>query len=268
MPWALRNGRKYFYVSQRDGDKVRKIYIGGGDIGRAAELTLEVRKERQERVRTWLKETTATFNALDQLDTELVIELSAYMYASTGFHMDAQSARRVLKKQGATMPEFIPQIPLPATDKSTWQDLRLRASRGDREAAEALLPLLELHPLLRSRWGDLSRVALTHWLTLICGQDEVALRAMHAKVIEIVQSLRRDTADPLEELLARRVGLLWLQVHYFDAQVAAAMTRTPREQDYLVTRQTGAQAAYTLAVQALNDFQTGVRRRVRSRPAG
>lgn len=90
---------------------------------------------------------------------------------------------------------------------------------------------------------------------------------MHAKVLEVVQSLRRDTADPLEELLARRVGLLWLQVHYFDVQVAAAMTRTPREQDYLVTRQTGAQGAYSLAVEALNDFQTGVRRRVRARPA-
>ena len=259
MPWALRNGRKYFYVSQREGDKVRKIYIGGGDIGRAAELTLEVRKERQERVRTWLRETAATYAELDAIDAELVIDLAAYLYATHGFLMNAHSARRTIKSKGISMIESVRKVPLPPTELAKWNELRLRASRGDREAAAALLPVVDQHPELRSRWGDLSRIALSRWLTLVAGADEVTLKALHAEVLDVIRSLRRDSADPMEDLLARRVGLLWLQMHYFDVQVADATTRTPREQEFLVRRQTVTEKAYAEAIMILRDFQAGVR---------
>ena len=259
MPWALRNGRKYFYISQRDGNTVRKIYIGGGDIGRAAELTLDVRKERQERVRTWLAETAATYAELDAIDAELVIDLAACLYATHGFMMDAQSARRTIKTKGFNMIEGVRKVPLPPTELARWNELRLRASRGDREAAAELLPLIDQHPELRSRWGDLSRIALTRWLTLIAGTDEVALKALHAEVMDVIRSLRSDSADSMEDLLARRVGMLWLQMHYFDVTVAEATTRTPREQEFLVKRQAAAERAYAEAILTLRDFQAGVR---------
>ena len=259
MPWALRNGRKYFYVSQRDGNKVRKIYIGGGDIGRAAELTLDVRKERQERVRTWLQETAATYAELDAIDAELVIELSAYLYATHGFVMDAQPARRTMKLKGISMIQGFPKVPLPAAELAKWNELRLRAGRGYREAAAELLPVVEQHPELQSRWGDLSRIALNRWLTLIAGTDEVALKALHAEVLELIRSVRSDSAGQMEDLLARRVGLLWLQMHYFDIQVAAAMPRTPKEQEFLAKRQTATEKAYAEAISTLRDFKAGVK---------
>ena len=259
MPWALRNGRKYFYVSQRDGDRVRKIYIGGGAIGRAAELAIDIRKDRQEQVRTWLAETAATHAELDAIDAELVIDLAAYLYATHGFVLNAQIARQVIKSKVVSMIEGIPKVPLPPTELANWNELRLRASRGDREAAAALLPVVDQHPELRSRWGDLSRIALTRWLTLIAGTDEVALKALHAEVMDVIRSLRSDSADSMEDLLARRVGMLWLQMHYFDVTVAEATTRTPREQEFLVKRQAAAERAYAEAILTLRDFQAGVR---------
>ena len=135
----------------------------------------------------------------------------------------------------------------------------VRASRGDREAAAALLTLVDQHPELRSRWGDLSRVALTRWLTLIAGADAVALKALHAEVMDVIRSLRSDSADAMEDLLARRVGMLWLQMHYFDVQVADATTRTPREQELLVKRQTATEKAYAEAILTLRDFRAGVK---------
>jgi len=259
MPWALRNGRKYFYISQRDGDKVRKIYIGTGAIGRAAELAIDIRKERQEQVRTWLTETAATYAELDAIDAELVIDLAAYLYATHGFVLNAQIARRVIKSKGVSMIEGIPKVPLPPIELARWNELRLRASRGDREAAAALLPLIDQHPELKSRWGDLSRIALNRWLTLIAGTDEVALKALHAEVMDLIRPLRSDTADPMEDLLVRRVGLLWLQMHYFDVMVADATTRTPREQEFLVKRQAAAEKAYSEAIMILRDFRAGVK---------
>lgn len=259
MPWSIRNGRKYFYVSQRDGNKVRKIYIGTGAIGRAAELAIDIRRDRQERVRTWLQETAETYAELDAIDAELVIDLAACLYATHGFLVDAQAARRTIKTKGFNMIEGIPKVPLPPGELAKWNELRLRASRGDRGAAAELLPLIDQHPELKSRWGDLSRIALNRWLTLIAGTDEVALKALHTEVMDLIRSLRSDAADPMEDLLARRVGLLWLQMYYFDVQVADATTRTPREQEFLVRRQAAAEKAYAEAILTLRDFQAGVK---------
>ena len=50
MSWETRKGRRYFYNSVRDGGKIRKVYVGCGDAGRAAELALDMRREREQLV--------------------------------------------------------------------------------------------------------------------------------------------------------------------------------------------------------------------------
>ena len=77
--------------------------------------------------------------------------------------------------------------------------------------------------------------------------------------MDVIRPLRSDSADPMEDLLARRVGLLWLQMHYFDIQVADATTRTPKEQEFLERRQAAKEKAYSEAILILRDFQAGVR---------
>ena len=101
--------------------------------------------------------------------------------------------------------------PLSPDEKKTWVQLRERASRGDREATTELLPFLDQHPQLQEQLGDLSKVALNRWLDLVAGRDEIAKRTTHAKVKELIGSLQQNKDDPLEQLLARQIGLLWLQ---------------------------------------------------------
>ena len=84
MGWEIRNGRRYYYQSQRDGDKVRKIYVGSGDVGRAAELALECRREQQQRVRDWLRLATTKFAELDAIDAEVAVGRAAILYAQYG----------------------------------------------------------------------------------------------------------------------------------------------------------------------------------------
>ncbi len=110
------------------------------------------------------------------------------------------------------------------------------------------------------RWGDLSKLALNNWLNLVAGRDEVGKRTIHAKVLRLIDSLRRDADDPLERLLTQRVGLLWLQAHYIDLQLELAVSRTHEEQAFLAKRQVATQQAYTGAIQALRDYQDRGRR--------
>ena len=96
---------------------------------------------------------------------------------------------------------------------------------------------------------------LNRWLDLVAGRDEIAKRTTHAKVLQLIASLQRDATDPLEQLLTRRAGMLWLQAHYVDIQLAQAMSRTPKEQEFLAKRQHITQQAYATAIRAVRDYQ-------------
>lgn len=87
MGWELRKGRRYYYTSQRDGNKVRKIYAGCGDAGRAAELALECRREVKNRPRDWLREAVRKFTPLDVIDAELTVGLAAVLLAERGIRL-------------------------------------------------------------------------------------------------------------------------------------------------------------------------------------
>ena len=266
MGWETRNGRRYFYKTQRDGHQVRKIYVGTGDVGRAAELAVECRRERRELVRSWLREAAQKFAELDAIDAELAVGVAAVLFAAHGIRLDTRAARRINRKHGETvMAGNVRETPLSPEERETWQELREQSSRGDREAAAALLPFLDAHPQLQDRLGDLSRLALNQWLELVGGRDAVAVRATHGKVMQLVDSLRQDASDPLEELLARRVGLLWLQAHYVDVQLAQATSRTMQEQEFLAKRQRTTDQAHAVAIQTLRDYQD--RRATKDRPA-
>ena len=272
MTWESRNGRRYFYRSQRDGAQVRKIYVGAGDAGRAAELANDLRREQRQRVRDWLHQTVHTLEELDAIDAELAVGLAAVLYARYGLRTDVRAARRTARKQGnSTMHGDHYGPPLSPSEQETWRQLRERASRGDREATTELLPFLDQHPQLQEQLGDLSKVALNRWLDLVAGRDEIAKRTTHARVLQLIASLQRDATDPLEQLLTRRVGMLWLQASYVDIQLAQAMSRTPKEQEFLARRQHITQQAYATAVRAVRDYQQAsgaVASRENVRPGG
>ncbi|MBC7818269.1 MAG: hypothetical protein IAG10_15390, partial [Planctomycetaceae bacterium] len=257
MAWEDRNGRKYFYLSQREGNKIRKIYFGCGEAGRAAELALECRREAKNRPRDWLREAARKFAELDAIDAELAVGLVAILFAQYGIRMDTRAARRInRRRRGDQIKEgTVCETSLTPKEQETWQRLCEQASRGDQEAAAALLPFRDEHPQLTDRLGDLSKLALNNWLNLVAGRDEVGKRTIHAKVLRLIDSLRRDTDGPLERLLTRRVGLFWLQLKYVDIQLAEAMSRTPQEQEFLAKRQLATQQAYAATTQALRDYQ-------------
>ena len=57
MGLEKRNGRVYYYKSRRDGEKVRKIYVGAGDFAHlAAQLDEAERLKREEETTCWRKE--------------------------------------------------------------------------------------------------------------------------------------------------------------------------------------------------------------------
>jgi len=97
MGLEKRNGHVYYYKSRRDGEKVRKVYVGAGDFAHLAARQDEAeRLRREEEVAYWeaererLERSTAFLGELEEAAEVLI---RAYLLAS-GFHQHKGQWRR------------------------------------------------------------------------------------------------------------------------------------------------------------------------------
>ena len=97
MGLEKRNGRVYYYKSRRDGEKVRKVYVGAGDFAQvAAKLDEAERLRRKEEAAYWKAERehlerSAAF--LQELTEAAEVLVRAHLLAS-GFHQHKGQWRR------------------------------------------------------------------------------------------------------------------------------------------------------------------------------
>ena len=102
MGLEKRNGHVYYYKSRRDGEKVRKVYVGAGDFAHvAAQLDEAERLRRKEEVAYWQAERerleqSATF--LQELTEAAEVLVRAHLLAS-GCHQHKGQWRR--RQRGA-----------------------------------------------------------------------------------------------------------------------------------------------------------------------
>jgi len=111
--------------------------------------------------------------------------------------------------------------------------------------------LIEAAPDLWTDLGDLARQARLAWLDLIGGGvsplSDATTRAMAALHLDIVGP----APTPLERLLADRIVLCWLQVHYADIVCARVQGGTVQQREYYQRCQERAQRRYLSAIRSL-----------------
>ena len=97
MSLERRNGQLYYYRSVRDGQKVRKIYVGAGETARLSheedELSKAERKERREREKEELERLEALSAPLKELSEAAEILTHAHLIAA-GYHRHKGEYRR------------------------------------------------------------------------------------------------------------------------------------------------------------------------------
>ena|SRR5215207_7908667 len=102
MGLEKRNGRVYYYKSRRDGEKVRKVYVGAGDFAHVAAKRDEAeRLRRKEEAAYWEAERerlerSAAF--LQEFEEAAEVLTRAHLLAS-GFHQHKGQWRR--RRSGA-----------------------------------------------------------------------------------------------------------------------------------------------------------------------
>ncbi len=97
MGWEDRNGRSYYYRKERSGNKVRSVYVGGGEVaGLCAALDGMVRseaKDEREAKRRARARDTELDRAGDELG-EMIKTLTTAALLAEGFHTHKRQWRR------------------------------------------------------------------------------------------------------------------------------------------------------------------------------
>jgi hypothetical protein len=97
MAWEKRGGKLYYYRSIRDGEQIRKEYVGSGEIAEVLARGDELIRHKQAEVRDREREEVERFEALAAPVVELSdiseVLVRAYLVAG-GFHRHKGEWRR------------------------------------------------------------------------------------------------------------------------------------------------------------------------------
>ena len=184
--------RGYYYRSVRDGDRVRRVYIGKGPAAQlSARLVEQRRSERRAVSRAWRAREAALAGPDDRLRqlSELADGMARATLLAAGYHRHDRGAwrRRRMNNDGATNgkcsdpndfsiegaaavsregPARGGRSPADGPDPGDrplsggeLRELIGRATQGDRAVLPALRRLLDAAPALWRHAGDVARVA-------------------------------------------------------------------------------------------------------------
>jgi hypothetical protein len=140
------------------------------------------------------------------------------------------------------------------------QQLVRRAENGDQTVLPELRQVLEQHPELWQRYGDLARQAQAAWLQLIAGPNLLLREAVERKAEELGAELAGHEPSPLERLLVERIVACWVQTQYADAAYAQFQGPSPAQHTAALKRQAGAQHRYLYAIRTLATVRKLLRR--------
>jgi len=150
------------------------------------------------------------------------------------------------------------------------QKLLARAQQGDVTCLPELRTVLDTHPEIWQRIGDLADHAELTILRLIGRTSLLVSEAMCRRQAALKKELSGPTEPlPLEQLLIRRIAISHLQVHHADIELAEAQNKGDHVQcGHAERRLDGANKRYLHAIRELASVRKLLTVKAPQRPAG
>ncbi|MDQ3256487.1 MAG: hypothetical protein M3R15_21800 [Acidobacteriota bacterium] len=101
MAWEDRNGRSYYYRKERDGDRVRSIYVGSNETASLIAQLEEMRRDEQEEGRILARMDRERWHEQEaELDSlgEMMDAVATGVLLAVGYHTHKRQWR--LKRNG------------------------------------------------------------------------------------------------------------------------------------------------------------------------
>jgi hypothetical protein len=210
----------YWYLTTREGGKVRQRYCPVGLIAQCESQWPAMRRELRELERAALEAARRELREPEgfrEFARSVDGLVGAAMMAS-GCHKTYRTWRRRRGKMGEVQAKA--KVAVPAEGPET-DELMKRAAKGDK----SVLP--RVHALLNSERGTSMihsvgslAIHIRHQLIdAIAGKDILCNELLHRKTEDMCETLAGPEPSLVEQLLAERVALLWLMAYRADQEL-------------------------------------------------
>jgi hypothetical protein len=126
-----------------------------------------------------------------------------------------------------------------------------QAEKGDATVLPKLRRLLDESPELWRGYGNLALQARGSWVKLAAGPNLLMAESLMRKAAELRAEVAGPSPSPLEQLLAERVVVCWLQVSFYDSFIAQTREYTPAKMRMLQQQHDAAHRRYLAAMKTL-----------------
>jgi hypothetical protein len=248
MGWEKRGNKRYFYrIEKRQGRSVRTYYNSGeiAELAATAEAIPRVQREIEDRRRKREQEPLATAETLvnelcEQSDRLVRATLVASGYRRKGRMKGAAHVNENLqtnKNENAAGEEVVRSLE--------------RAEKGDATVLPQLRRLLNESPALWRGYGELAAHARAAWVKLVAGSNGLMAECLEQKSAELRREVAGDSPSPLEQLLADRVVVSWLQTSFYDGVIAQTSESASAQLGELQKQHQAAHRRYLAAIKTL-----------------
>ncbi len=136
------------------------------------------------------------------------------------------------------------------------RELLERASRGDVTALPAVRQAFKDHPELVAALGDLALHAQESLLALATGDCLTAREAIRLEVADLRARLAETTCTELEKLLVERIVVTYIEVFYFDVDLARHLKSCPGSSPALTAAERRLDRAHNRYLTAIRTLAT------------
>ena len=133
----------------------------------------------------------------------------------------------------------------------TLQELVDAANRGDAASLKSLRQVLDEHPEIWQKAGDLAAHAETTWTRLMAAGNALALESLRREADRMRAELLAGSQSPIERLLVDQVVSCWLQAKHAEISAGLEKANSLAQKRYFDQRMEKTQRRYLSALKML-----------------
>lgn len=219
MAWETRGNNRYYYRKKRQGNTVRSVYLGAGELAEAiAALDTYEQQDRGFEQLRWHAER----DAIDQVDDALqeLAELNRAVVGLAYVACDWYQHKRQWRKRGMAHTELTETKGSLELTRDELFNLFKAVDKAKPKKAD-VAKFRKVLAVDSDAWrigGDLNRHTREVLIENAAGKSVSIRLSLNRGVEQVKAALGYDTAPPLEQLLIDQVALAWLRHNYIEYQ--------------------------------------------------
>lgn len=250
MGWESRKGKgRYFTRSRREDGRIVRQYVRADEAELAAREDEERRRQKREQRQAERIDMARLREMGDRLedycrrvnaDLESALALAGYRRHNRGEWRKTRPPAGT-RKDETTMAKRKVRLaasagsepPAGVTPRLSQEDkeIILKARQGEESARDGMREIVARYgPRGMSPLADIVRDGL---LEQVCDESIAMYEDIRYQMVNLRGELAGPASGPLEHLLADRVALCWLHVHYFELRVSKHLgSDSPKQSEY------------------------------------